>query len=422
MPLLVAYPSRMKWEAAAESAVRIRDLATDRSEWRFVCADDRPALCDVSTSTNGWRSVVLKARVSPGVCVLSEPALAFVTPSRVCAVCLQRSEVECETCGTRWCSLECKTLDKHACSALARLANLENEASADQETSCIDFETLRLAARIWVSDKLRHLEALCDHSDALVKAAREGDRAAEVALASAHMGATVAARCLGLQEKDEPKLAAVILKIRFNAFPFEQGLALFVRTSALNHSCAPNTTISIHAVKTALVCEARTHADLGKGTELTISYLALPALLIKRDRRKALRDAFFFDCQCVACLGSNEGRDAGRALDSATQDLLLATRTKDAERALDALSRANTVLSALRQHAAAVHTARARLQLLAARALHDAAVSRRSEILAAQARRVAQAALDSLLFSFGPDDLATRSAATVVRACRNFIS
>lgn len=412
----------MKWEAADDSAVRIRDLATGRSEWRFVCADDRPALCDVSTSANGWRAVVLKARVSPGVCVLSEPALAFVTRSGLCAVCLQRSEVQCETCGTRWCSPECQVLDKHACSALALLANLENEASTNEETSCIDFETLRLAARLWISGKLRHLDRLCDHSKALVKAAREGDRAAEVALASAHMGAAVAARCLGLQERDESILAAVILKIRFNAFPFAQGLALFERTSALNHSCAPNTTISIHAVKPALVCEARTHNDLGKGTELTISYLALPALLDKRDRRKSLRDSFFFDCQCVACLGNNEVRDVGRAFDGVTQDLLLATRAKDAERALDALCRANAVLNAVQYHAAAMHTARAQLQLLAARALHAAAVSRRSQILVAQARRIAQAALDTLLCAFGPDDLATRSAATLVRACRNFTS
>ncbi|KAH9572654.1 hypothetical protein CY35_02G163000 [Sphagnum magellanicum] len=76
------------------------------------------------------------------------------------------------------------------------------------------------------------------------------------------------------------------------------GTGLYPVISIINHSCSPNAVLHFdgkHAVVRAL-------ENINKGTEVTISYVELAAST--RVRRLALKDQYYFDCDCVRCIGS----------------------------------------------------------------------------------------------------------------------
>lgn len=406
----------MIWEAFEEDAVRVRPTSGGLSEWRFAESDR--VLCSERSTGDGSRAIVSRERVARGVRVHRELATAFVTTA--CAVCLLPAKRIC-SCGTRWCSFACqKRDDDHPCAALDLLRRLQ----AEDDSKLVDFDALRLVTRLWTAGmtKNKSFLRLCDHHKLLVKSARAGDAGAERALASAHVGATLAAQALRCD--DEPHLVLSLLKIRFNAFPFvaatvdgSSSLALFLSASAFNHSCAPNTTLSIHpstneTETTSLVLEARTHVEVERGTELTISYLSLSALL-HHGRRDALRDSFFFDCKCQKCSTSHGECNEelkNRALDRAAEDLAECLETKDARRAREASRRIEAVFASV-DAGGALEPARAKLRLVAAKALLDASPR--------EALKISVMALEDVMIACGPRDLATRLAAKLAALARS---
>ncbi|KAJ8612125.1 hypothetical protein CTAYLR_002429 [Chrysophaeum taylorii] len=396
----------LEWEEVEEGIARVRDPSSGESEWRFV---DAPALCE-SRSRDGWRWVEVRARLCRGgVRVLRDVALGFVAKKGRCGVCLRRAEVACE-CGAEWCGPRCRAVDAdHPCDALATLAGCERARPPESLLSFLDFGALRLAARLWRRGV--SLEPLCHHRDRLVAAARRGDRSAESALQAARVGANVLAQALGRQDDDDEEFVLALLRLRFNAFPFETGLAVFRDASALNHSCAPNSAVSIRRDDDhhgRVVLEARAHVDLHRGAEVTITYLSLRALVSRDARRAALRDAFFFSCACAGC--GPGGYDVDPLdLDAVSGALLGDDNNNNKDLVLAASRRADAILAAI-PAGAAVPVARARLRLLAARTLLRLGASD-------DARAIARATLDDdLIPALGRQDPHSRLAAAYLAA------
>ena len=183
------------------------------------------------------------------------------------------------------------------------------------------------------------------------------------------------------------------LKLRFNAFPIDGGLALFKDASALNHDCAPNASLSFCQGQLSVVLGC----DLEQGDEVRISYLSPRALLAPaKARRAALCTGFLFRCACVRCT-SNKVLDAP-VVDAAAEALTRGMCDDRLGRALAVLS--SDVLGA------ATPLLRADLRLLAARAL--------AKNDTAAAARLAQEALRDLRLALDDEDPRVAAAAAFV--------
>lgn len=81
------------------------------------------------------------------------------------------------------------------------------------------------------------------------------------------------------------------------------GTGLYPVISIINHSCSPNAVLHFDGKRAAV----RALDDIEDETEITISYVELAASTTAR--RKALRDQYYFDCECIRCsrLGSLAG-------------------------------------------------------------------------------------------------------------------
>jgi hypothetical protein len=309
------------------------------------------------------RRVVLRAAVKAGCVVLREDAAATT---------------RADTSDAR------RTIDEvaEACrSALpsdtARDAAIASAASAAKD---VDWDVCRLAVNCQAVD----LAALCDHFDGL-------DDEDEVR--RSHVGASVVARACG--SSDVEALQRLYLKLRFNAFPVDGGLALFERASALNHACAPNASLSFSRdgrhLSVVLGC------DLKEGDEVRISYLSPRALAAPASaRRAALEAGFLFRCACARCTSKEEVDVA--VVDAAAEALTNSVVDDRLAHALSALSEDPL--------GASTPLLRADLRLLAAKAL-----AKRDTAAAAL---LADDALRDLRMSLDADDPRVSAAAVFV--------
>lgn len=128
-----------------------------------------------------------------------------------------------------------------------------------------------------------------------------------------------------LNDKAIEKLVEIYLQIKCNTFTVKAiedledygyvvsrdytnlGKAVYLSASKLNHSCDPNALVSFGEVQN--VCELKIQCIKGpvkEGQEVTISYGPLATKMKKEERRKLLKDNYYFDCQCSACDETNE--------------------------------------------------------------------------------------------------------------------
>ncbi|KAG0600003.1 hypothetical protein M758_11G000200 [Ceratodon purpureus] len=73
------------------------------------------------------------------------------------------------------------------------------------------------------------------------------------------------------------------------------GTGFYPVISIINHSCLPNAVLHFDGNRAAV----RAVDDIHEGTEITISYVELAASTTTR--RKALKDQYYFDCNCIRC-------------------------------------------------------------------------------------------------------------------------
>jgi len=206
-----------------------------------------------------------------------------------------------------------------------------------------------------------------------------------------HVAASVLSRACSTS--DIERLQRLYLKLRFNAFPIDGGLAVFRDASALNHACAPNASLSFCQGQLSVVLGC----DLKKGEEVRISYLAPRALLApSKARHAALHTGFLFRCGCARCT-SDVVLDASM-VDAAAEALTKGLVDDRLGRALAVL--ANDCLGA------ATPLLRADLRLLAARGL--------AKKDAAAAARLAREALGDLRLALDDEDPRVAAAAAFV--------
>ncbi len=317
------------------------------------------------TGAKGQRKVILRAAAAAGCVVLRE----------TCAATTIGDESDAR-----------RTIDEVALASQAELPADSGRAAAVREATKIakdvDWDVCRLCARSLALD----LGQLEDHLHDI----DEGERR------RSHVAASVLSRACGTA--DVERLRRLYLKLRFNAFPMDGGLALFKDASALNHACAPNASLSFCQGQLSVVLGC----DLEKGDEVRISYLSPRALLAPaKARRAALYTGFLFRCGCLRCT-SNKVLDAP-IVDAAAEALTKGSVDDRLGRALAVLS--SDVLGA------ATPLLRADLRLLAAKALakNDTAAAAR---LAREALRDLRLALDD------EDPRVAAAAAFVVRLDR----
>ena len=236
-----------------------------------------------------------------------------------------------------------RTIDEVAASQAELPADNERDAAVREAAAIakdVDWDVCRLCARSLALD----LGQMEDHLHAIDEDERR----------RSHVAASVLSRACGTA--DVERLQRLYLKLRFNAFPMDGGLALFKDASALNHACAPNASLSFCQGQLSVVLGR----DLKEGAEVRISYLSPRALLAPaKARRAALYTGFLFRCGCLRC--ASDGVLDAPIVDAAAEALARGSVDDRLGRALAVL--ANDGLGA------ATPLLRADLRLLAAKAL-----------------------------------------------------
>jgi hypothetical protein len=280
---------------------------------------------DVSqvTGAKGQRRVVLRAAAKAGCVVLRE----------TCAATTLGDESDAR-----------RTIDEVALASQAELpADNERDAAVREAAaiaSDVDWDVCRLCVRSLALD----LGQMEDHLHDIDEDERR----------RSHVAASVCSRACGTA--DVERLQRLYLKLRFNVFPIDGGLALFKDASALNHDCAPNASLSFCEGQLSVVLGR----DLKEGDEVRISYLAPRVLMAPaKARRAALYTGFLFRCGCARC--TSDGVLDAPIVDAAAEALTKGFVDDRLGRALAVLS--NDCLGA------ATPLLRADLRLLAARAL-----------------------------------------------------
>lgn len=78
----------------------------------------------------------------------------------------------------------------------------------------------------------------------------------------------------------------------------EIGAAIYGALSLFNHSCDPMVTRHFYGD----TCVVRTVRSVARGSELSDNYGAVYAVQSGAERRAKLRNQYYFECQCVACV------------------------------------------------------------------------------------------------------------------------
>jgi len=330
---------------------------TEDGRTAWTLSDDDVAAV---TGARGQRRVILRAAAKAGCVVLREKAAATTLGDE--------SDAR-------------RTIDEVAEASRAELPADSGRAAAVRAAAAIakdvDWDVCRLCARSLALD----LDQMEDHLHAIDEDERR----------RSHVAASVLSRACSTS--DIERLQRLYLKLRFNAFPIDGGLAVFRDASALNHACAPNASLSFCQGQLSVVLGC----DLKKGEEVRISYLAPRALLApSKARHAALHTGFLFRCGCARCT-SDVVLDASM-VDAAAEALTKGLVDDRLGRALAVL--ANDCLGA------ATPLLRADLRLLAARGL--------AKKDAAAAARLAREALGDLRLALDDEDPRVAAAAAFV--------
>jgi hypothetical protein len=223
------------------------------------------------TGAKGHRRVILRAAAKAGCVVLRE----------CCAATTLGDESDAR-----------RTIDEVEAATRSDLPADDERDAAVREAAAIakdvDWDVCRLCARSLALD----LGQMEDHLHNIDEDERR----------KSHVAASVLSRSCGVS--DVEALQRLYLKLRFNAFPIDGGLAVFRDASALNHDCAPNASLSFSTDgKQLSVVLGR---DLEQGEQVRISYLAPRVLMApSKARRAALYTGFRFRCGCLRCTTDN---------------------------------------------------------------------------------------------------------------------
>ncbi|XP_065104157.1 histone-lysine N-methyltransferase SMYD1b isoform X2 [Paramisgurnus dabryanus] len=243
-----------------------------------------------------------------GDVLFSEPPFASVVfdshAANVCHSCFRRQE-KLQRCGqcrfAQYCDRTCQR---------AAWEEHKLECAAIKSYGKAPSENVRLAARImWRTDKHGsivsdlQLSSLDDLEDHLNDIPEEDHKDFKVDIhnfldywprsSKPHTVDSVShvlgvINCNGFMVSDQRGLQAV-------------GVGLFPNLCLVNHDCWPNCTIVLNNGK----IELRALGKISPGEEVTVSYVDY--LNLSEDRRRLLKQQYFFDCTCEHC--TNKTKD-----------------------------------------------------------------------------------------------------------------
>lgn len=243
-----------------------------------------------------------------GDVLFSEPPFASVVfdshAANVCHSCFRRQE-KLQRCGqcrfAQYCDRTCQR---------AAWEEHKLECAAIKSYGKAPSENVRLAARImWRTDKHGsivsdlQLSSLDDLEDHLNDIPEEDHKDFKVDIhnfldywprsSKPHTVDSVShvlgvINCNGFMVSDQRGLQAV-------------GVGLFPNLCLVNHDCWPNCTIILNNGK----IELRALGKISPGEEVTVSYVDY--LNLSEDRRRLLKQQYFFDCTCEHC--TNKTKD-----------------------------------------------------------------------------------------------------------------
>ncbi|KAJ3032844.1 SET and MYND domain-containing protein 4 [Rhizophlyctis rosea] len=129
---------------------------------------------------------------------------------------------------------------------------------------------------------------------------------------------------LSLPQRAPPLLLRIWAKLRCNSFAIKSddslaksdegngavqkvgevtiGTGIYLKGSLVNHSCDPNSVVTFSE---GYEMTLRTYKDLQRDGEITISYGPLKSRMGRDERKRTLRDGWFFECGCAACSESD---------------------------------------------------------------------------------------------------------------------
>ncbi|XP_072112811.1 histone-lysine N-methyltransferase SMYD1b isoform X2 [Mobula birostris] len=260
---------------------------------------DKAEVFDTESKGRGLKT---KQEVWSGDVVFAEPAYAAVVfdnlTQQVCHGCFKKQGKlqRCAQCKfAHYCDRTCQK---------AAWTEHKNECTAIRKFGKAPSESIRLASRIlWrmrregdvvSEDRLTSIENLQDHLDDLSEEEKKqltldvevfqkywDSREQQVGTQSiSHIFGVI--NCNGFTISDQRGLQAV-------------GVGLFPNLCLVNHNCWPNCTVMLNNGK----IELRAIQQIKDGEEMTVSYVDF--LNLSADRRKMLKQHYYFDCTCEHC-------------------------------------------------------------------------------------------------------------------------
>ncbi|TYZ62191.1 hypothetical protein PybrP1_004943 [[Pythium] brassicae (nom. inval.)] len=269
-----------------------------------------PALVREQLRDGRGRCALAAQRVAAGTCVLQTRALAAISVTS-CNWCFASASASgggsarLSRCGgcrrLRYCSAACQRRDwidgGHAreCGAWKRIPASVRDAA---------LQTVLLVARLVAAGAHKQPEVAQlrahyeEHAEAKLQQFRE------MALLVRSLLPAVDYPTDDALLRDTVQL---LCRVNCNAFTISDdacapvGIGVFPHGALFNHSCAPNCVVSFAGQD----MRVRAIADVAPDDELTISYVEL--LETTATRQQALRESYFFDCDCARCATATTG-------------------------------------------------------------------------------------------------------------------
>ena len=241
-------------------------------------------------------------------------------PTR-CNICFNSCSIPCSICNTSYCSNSCLLSHQSECIYTSNL-------SLSDYNSDICRLMIRLLNTVTETDKINEINELCSNVDRFTQTqTQEFVEITEILYKFIqpdlqkfnnwictrneieHLVTTL------LFDENEIKASLFLLICReecnsFGLYSFDiqgakfrrqpYGLSLFPEIVYFNHSCKPN----VYYIQRKDTMFFYAGENIKQGDALMISYLGHE---IAKDRKQFIKDVFFFDCQCDACLKNEVG-------------------------------------------------------------------------------------------------------------------
>ncbi|KAL1917350.1 uncharacterized protein VTP21DRAFT_5006 [Calcarisporiella thermophila] len=281
----------------------------------------------LTSSSKAGNYLVATRSLSAGAVVLEElpftHALKLELKNARCEACLavlgdkDVKRIKCAECNEVWfCGKECFDNDRGGHRFVCGLKGLSAKFGEITEMAVKAYFMQKHGAPDYLNDKYG-FNTLVHHLDAQPPA-----------LVSQYaITASILAITFGLPDEALLELMHMLAKVRCNAFKIQGdksestvvregntveftstsiGLGLYLVASRINHDCSPNSIVKFEHVENSLVLKVIVAREVKEGEPVCISYGPLVGKQRTEQRKRILRENYFFDCECESCQNSEQ--------------------------------------------------------------------------------------------------------------------